>query len=381
MNFVKSKNTFLVICFLLCFSSLTKAQDGAKLKGLVNRFYRIMEGDSAKPRKNYFFTLPIWAVTPETGIKLGLSLGYMFRLGDKEDTRPSMVRVNTSYTQMGQFNIRPGVDIFFDENKYNLKAQYVYNDFNEYYWGIGNQAADSAKELYDFQQHKVNARLTRQVLKSVYVGGQLMYEKIYDTRFKESSLTPSSSTTGINGYDILGAGLALAYDNRDNIYYPLKGAYVEISNYWFFRSNLGHHAFQSVTLDARKFFCLWKENVLAVQAYGSFNEGDVPYRQMGTMGNEMIMRGYYNGRFRDNYFASTQAEFRKTVWGPLGVVVFGGLGNVGSTTQNLLEHIKPNYGFGFRGTAIRREHINARIDFGFGEGKIKGFYFTLSEAF
>jgi hypothetical protein len=31
--------------------------------------------------------------------------------------------------------------------------------------------------------------------------------------------------------------------------------------------------------------------------------------------------------------------------------------------------------------SIRREHINARLDFGFGEKGINGFYFTLGEAF
>lgn len=370
--------------FILIFFFLVKENHAQKDNGiirLVNRFYRIMEGDSAKPKKNYFFTLPIWSVAPETGIKIGLSLGYMFRNGEKENTRPSLVRLNTSYTQNHQLNIRPSADIFFSENKYNLKAQYVYNRFNEYYWGVGNSAPNSAKELYDFKQHKFNARLTRQFVKDLYIGGQVMYEKVYDNKFNAISTAPVSGVAGINGYQILGAGLALAFDNRGNIYYPLKGAYLEISNFFFYTSKMGQYKFSNTTVDFRKYFGLWKENVLAIQGFASINNGDIPYRQMGTMGNEMIMRGYYNGRYRDNHFVAAQAELRKTIWGPLGVVVFGGMGNVGSDFNNLGQHIKPNYGFGFRATTIRREHINARIDFGFGEGKMKGFYFTLSEAF
>jgi hypothetical protein len=57
------------------------------------------------------------------------------------------------------------------------------------------------------------------------------------------------------------------------------------------------------------------------------------------------------------------------------------LGNVGKNESELTQHIKPNYGFGLRGMSIRREHINARLDFGFGEKGINGFYFTLGEAF
>ena len=370
--------------FILIFFFLVKENHAQKDNGiirLVNRFYRIMEGDSAKPKKNYFFTLPIWSVAPETGIKIGLSLGYMFRNGEKENTRPSLVRLNTSYTQNHQLNIRPSADIFFSENKYNLKAQYIYNRFNEFYWGIGNLAPDSADELYDFKQHKFNARLTRQFVKDLYIGGQVMYEKVYENKFKAISTAPVSGVAGINGYQIFGAGLALAFDNRGNIYYPLKGAYLEISNFFFYSSKMGQYKFSNITVDFRKYFGLWKENVLAIQGFASINNGDIPYRQMGTMGNEMIMRGYYNGRYRDNHFVAAQAELRKTIWGPLGVVVFGGMGNVGSDFNNLAQHIKPNYGFGFRATTIRREHINARIDFGFIDGKIEGFYFTLSEAF
>ena len=101
------------------------AQGNGKLERLADRLYSIIEGDSSHPRSQYFFALPMWGISPETGIKLGVSLGYVFRLNGEEDTitRPSMVRLNTSYTQYGQFNIRPSVDVFFMQNKYHLKRE------------------------------------------------------------------------------------------------------------------------------------------------------------------------------------------------------------------------------------------------------------------
>lgn len=377
----KKLHCIALLLFLLCNSAYNGVSAQGKIQQLLNRYYKLVEGDSAKPKKSVLFVLPLWDVTPETGIKLGFSLGYIFRMGPAETTRPSLLRLNSSYTQNRQFNIRPSVDIFFKENTYNLKAQYVYNDFNEYYWGIGSQTLDTAKEAYDFQQHKINLRFTKQVVKNVYAGAQLAYERLNHIHFKEGSPSPSSSVEGINGYNILGAGFCFAYDNRNNIYYPSKGAYLELSNYFYFPSGLSQQKFQNITLDMRKFFPLWKENILAVQGFSSLNFGNVPYRQMGVMGNEMIMRGYYNGRFRDQHFAALQAELRKTIWGPIGMVFFGGFGNVAMQTSNLLQQVKPNYGFGFRFNALRKEHINVRMDFGFGENKIKGFYFTMSDAF
>ncbi len=358
-----------------------KAQDKGKLEQFVDRAYKIVEGDSAKPRSKYFFVIPIWGITPETGIKLGLSVGYVFRMAEDGKTRPSLVRLNTSYTQEEQFNIRPSFDIFFKENLYNLKGQYVFNDFNEYYWGVGNTAQENAKELYDFNQHRFNIRLMRQVVKDVYLGGQVLYEKIYKSKFAPNSIASQSSAKGINGYEVLGVGLAFAYDNRDNVYFPLRGAYLEISNHFFYRASYSDFKFNTLTIDLRKYFPLWKENVFAINGVGTFNLGDVPYRQMGTIGNENFMRGYYNGRYRDHHMFTLQGELRKTIWGPLGLALFGGIGNVGRTFSELGVNLKPNYGIGFRGMVIRKEHINARLDIGFGEANIRGLYFTLSEAF
>ncbi|MBC7383619.1 MAG: BamA/TamA family outer membrane protein [Bacteroidia bacterium] len=358
------------------------AQQKSSMERLIDRTYSIIEGDSAAPRKRYFFVLPIWGIAPETGIRLGVSVGYLFRVKHTDSiTRPSLLRLNTQYTQNGQFSVRPTIDIFFAENKYNLKAQFIYNNFNENYWGIGNKVSENAKENYKFRLNKLNLKLTKQFIKNLYAGLQLQYERLYDIRFNDSSNAPSGGVAGINGYNILGGGIAIAYDNRDHVYYPFKGAYIELSNLSYPQAFGGNHQFHNITFDARKYHRLWKENVLALQLFGNFNFGNVPYRQMGTIGNDMIMRGYYNGRFRDQHLLAFQLELRKIIWGPLGIVVFGGGGNVGRDVPDLLSTIKANYGVGVRFLGIRKEHLNIRTDLGFGQNGIYGFYFTMGEAF
>lgn len=377
----KTYKIYIVLVFFLLLCLHAEAQEKNRLELLIDKAYSIIEGPESKPRKNYFYVVPIWALSPETGIKLGGSFGYVFKTSDDSITRPSSVRLNTSYTQMQQFNIRPHVDIFFKQNSYNLKAQYVFNDFNEFYWGVGNLSPESAKESYNFKQHRLNARLVKQVFKNWYFGPQLMYEKIYKVSFSEASLSPQSMVPGINGYEVLGAGLALAFDSRNNLFFPTSGSYLEISNHMFMSEKLNSYRFKAVVLDLRKYFSIGKKDVLAFQFFGSYNGGYVPYRQMPTIGNDMIMRGYYNGRYRDDHFFASQVEFRKHIWGPIGAAVFAGFGNVGTNLPELSQHLKPNYGIGLRGLMIRKEHLNARIDIGFGEAKTRGVYFTIGEAF
>ncbi|MFY8020929.1 MAG: hypothetical protein ACOVP1_07020 [Bacteroidia bacterium] len=371
----------LGLTLVLLISNSTLAQRKTKFERLMDWGYNIIEGDSAKPRKSVLVLLPIWGVSPETGWQLGLSSGYLLKFSHDATTRPSIIRLNWQITEKKQFSIRPSVDLFLKGNKYNIKGQFVYNKFNENFWGIGNQTQAEDKEQNKFQQYKLNFRFLKQFLKGVYIGPQIQYEKLFDLQLPNNSMFSNKGIAGLDGFETFGLGMVCVYDNRDHVFYTKKGAYIELSSIWNNSSLAGQYNQTNYFLDFRKFKTLWKENVLAVQAVGLVNIGTTPYRQLGTIGNDVFMRGYYNGRFRDQHMFATQIELRKTVWGPFGMVFFGGAGNVGNNAEDLFTSIKPNYGLGIRGVVVRKEHINFRIDMGFGSKGIKGLYLTMAEAF
>ncbi len=376
-------NRFSRIIFLLFFVLFVQHSVIAqsKLENYINKIYDKLEGDSSKPKKSSFFALPIWGVYPETGWQLGLSLVYLYRYSNDSNTRPSLIRLNGQTTELGQYSVRPYIDIFTKNNRYNIKAIYTYRKFNEYFWGIGNNTAEANKALYDYAQNRLQLRATKQVLKGMYVGLQYEANQINNFDFKGNGLFTSPGILGNNGSFTSGAGLVLSLDNRDKIYFPTKGHFIDITNLFNAKALGSDYTYNNITIDARNYIKLWKENILALQAYGSFNDGDIPFKQLATIGSDAYMRGYYNGRYRDKNSMAFQAELRKKVWGPISLTFFGGFGNVGNTTSVLFENIKPNYGIGFRFLAIRREHVNVRIDYGRGENNIQGFYFTMNEAF
>ncbi len=344
--------------------------------------YKIVQGDSASPYKKYYFAVPIIAYKPESRWVLGVSLAYIFRtLQGDGITRPSIIRANVSYSQEHQFAFRPYVEIFTKRNKFNFRGQYNYTDFAEYYWGIGSNTPAANKELYKFQMNKLNQKAAYMVLPKFYAGIQYAYEQMYNVRFEPGSQLELSGLRGSKGYYEAGPGVTMYYDDRDNVYAPIKGHIIELSNV-FYHSLFGSGSnFVNFTFDARKYKQLWKENVLASQFFFNFNEGNIPFRMKGVLGSEMFMRGYYNGRYRDNHAMAFQTELRKTVWGPLGCVVFAGFGNVSNVVSGLLDNIKPNYGAGIRFKAIPREKMNMRLDYGFGSGDNRALYITLNEAF
>lgn len=376
-------NRFLRIILFLFFVSFVQyhVQAQSKLENYINKIYDKLEGDSSKPKKSSFFALPIWGVYPETGWQLGLSLVYLYRYSNDTNTRPSLIRLNGQTTELGQYSVRPYIDIFTKNNGYNIKAIYTFRKFNEYFWGIGNNAPESNKALYDFAQNRLQIRAVKQIVKGIYLGLQYEANQVNNFDFRGNALFTLPSMLGNNGSFTSGAGLVLSFDNRDKIYFPTKGHFIDITNLFNAKVLGSDYTYNNITIDARDYIKLWNQNILALQAYGSFNDGDIPFKQLATIGSDAYMRGYYNGRYRDKNAMAFQAELRKKVWGPISLTFFGGFGNVSNSTSVLFENIKPNYGIGFRFLAIRREHVNVRIDYGRGENNIQGFYFTMNEAF
>lgn len=344
--------------------------------------YKIVQGDSANPKKKYFFIIPFASYKPETRWQGGISFSHFFRAKNNDSlTRPSVVRLNLSYTQNHQYSIRPMFDVFTNKNKYSLRGQMQYTKFIENYWGIGQNSFYANKELYSFNQYKINIKATRLIKKGFYAGIQVDFENLYNVSNQNVSLMALSDIEGTKGYHSLGLGPVITFDNRNHIYFPTKGHIIDISSTIHHKQLGSSSTFANLNIDARKYVRLWKENVLAFQTYALFNQGNVPYRLLGTLGNESYFRGYYYGRFRDLNALTFQTELRKQIWGPLSMVAFGGVGNVASQIVNLNKNVKAMYGVGLRFKAIPREKINFRFDYAIGENGREAFYVTLNEAF
>jgi hypothetical protein len=94
------------------------------------------------------------------------------------------------------------------------------------------------------------------------------------------------------------------------------------------------------------------------------------------------MRGFFYGRYRDNFYAMMLAEYRQYFWKSFGFAVFAGIGDV---SNNLLEYqfvnLKYSLGTGLRYMFNKDQKVNLRKDIGFGNDGNRGIYFGIQEAF
>ncbi|WP_035727771.1 BamA/TamA family outer membrane protein [Eisenibacter elegans] len=342
------------------------------------------EAPTDREKNLHFIPLPVLYYAPETSLGFGALASFNFKIGDDWDnTRTSNVRSYLLYTLNQQLDINAMYTLFSAGERYLTRGQVSYSRFPEFFYGVGNDLSDENEELVDYRRIRLEHRLAKQIFPHFFVGAQYRLAYLYDLVAVPGGMLEGGNITGSQGYTLSGLGLAAVYDTRDNILNPTRGVYLELSHHSYLQLLGSTQSPSSLLVDLRKYVGLFdSKHVLAFQGFGFFNAGDVPFKEMGEMGGTMIMRGYYNGRYRAPHHWAVQAEYRAPVVWRLGLTGWAGLGDVSDERGQLrFDNLKPNYGAGLRFMIDTEDRVNIRLDYGFGHKGISGFYLDITEAF
>ena len=104
---------------------------------------------------------------------------------------------------------------------------------------------------------------------------------------------------------------------------PARGFFAQLEQQ-FFPGWLGNDdSFKRTSVDFRYYQKMWKGAILASQLQGTFNYGKHPPSMVSLMGGSYAMRGYYEGRYRDNDLIQFQVEYRQKIYNRHGIVAWG----------------------------------------------------------
>jgi len=366
-----TRKTPIIRIFWLCCSLFTSISLHAQL-------------DSLPAKIRHVLVLPIIASSIETGWSFGGAGAFTFHLkGHDSATRTSNAQALALYTTRGQLVVALNGSIYFPGERYILNQQLSYSSFPDNFWGLDKTAPDSAKESYKFKQYYVYLHPQRLIGRNLFIGILYEYQRVFDVEYQGGGLFDKQDIAGREGYHVSGLGLSVTYDSRNNAFSPDQGMMMQFSFNHFFPSLGSDYQYTNFIIDLRKFIRVRRREVLALQAYGFFNEGEVPLRSLAYLGGANSLRGYYEGRYRDKNMAALQAEYRVPLFWRMGAVAFGDIGNIGARLSDLtFQGMKYSYGGGLRVALNRTEKLNLRLDYGIGQGKHNnGFYLQLGEAF
>lgn len=363
-----------LLTLLFCFSSaslLAQVQDSTSVPQKVPQ---------RKDKKVRFTAMALPSRAPENGWYVQGGVIGLFRTQHQDTTlRVSNIYVFGLYSQLHQYRVSLGGDIFTPKEKWYINFWYYTSHYPDYYYGVGSNTSPNNKELIDFNVWHINTNVYRRVKKNTFVGISQWYERVYNLSYPADGIMATDPPVGATGYSVSGFGPRLRYDGRDNILSSLKGAFAEVSWQTFQKWTGSAYNFNWFYVDLRYFKPIIpaKRHILALQYYYSFTGGTVPFRQLSYINT----RAYHPNIYRDKICSWMQAEYRFPVWKFIGLSVFGGTAIAASGNDKwFAEGIKPNAGVGLRFRVIPEYNMNLRIEYGVGQNT-SSFYIAFYDAF
>lgn len=328
---------------------------------------------------------PVVSYAPETNLSLGLGMKGLFKMkGSGSETRTSNMPLTVQYTIENKYLFFSGFQIFWPKERYILAGNLRVQSFPSLFFGLGPDTPKTNEEEFGYSQILFEPIFTKKLLlPHLFLGGGIRYNKISSVESQPDGLLENTVQLGALGSTSAGFQFAMIYDNRDNLLNAKKGVYLQLTHGFYGKILGGTQKFELTRFDFRYYLQPNKtsKNVLAFQLQAQFSHNDVPLLELGRLGGDVTMRGYFEGRYTDRHLIATQVEWRQKLSRLLGLTAFTGIGGVApSLGEFSFDNVRPAVGVGVRFLIDPKEDLNLRLDFGRGQEKLS-YYFKIAEAF
>ncbi len=338
--------------------------------------------DSSNAKRRILLTgIPILFYTPETRFGFGAAGVCIFNFKSDSLLAPrSSVNLGFTYTQNKQILFYLPYTLFIRNRSYQLYGELAYNRYTYNFYGVGNEQPKNFVEKYGVEFPRLRITALKKVSRHFYAGLRYAYDQFSLFGLDSTGQLYKKDIPGSTGGTVSGFGVVGLYDSRDYIFYPSKGFWGELVIYRDDHLTGSSFNYTRIAFDLSRYFH-YRDNILALNLYTLYSDSDLPFFQMGVLGGQKKMRGFYEGRYRDNNVLVFQAEYRRHLFWQLGFTLFGDIGQVASRYDRFnANDWRYTYGAGLRLMIDKAQRINLRVDIGIGNNKVLP-YFTIGEAF
>jgi hypothetical protein len=373
-------------------STVTKSASG---QAALNQFDDAKaSGGKSKPAKEDddrgLVLLPVIVSDPLLGVGLGAAGMYSFLLGEGPHARGSYISASALITTNKQIKLALTHNIDVSEDHFVFRGRILFKLFSEDYWGIGNDTPDSNQRQLKYDSIDYLGRLNvATTYENWFVGPLIRFYITWNTSLEEPYPPPELAGDELKSFLMLGLGLSLVYDSRDNLTNTYEGFYaaLELINLpsGFPRAPDTTVGNINATADIRGF---WKpfpelDHIFAARAAAELTFGRVPFAMLPSPGRDEKLRGHLEGRLRDYDLVSVDLEYRIRWWGPLGSTVFASWALLfGEEGDRITWNTMPkSVGFGLRYMVQKTDRVNLRLDIGFDFEGTTAVIFECGEAF
>lgn len=329
-----------------------------------------------------FVPIPIIGYSPDTGVLLGGS-GFLYWEPETnaESNDNNTVSLALMYGTRGMYAAPLNVSFNLADGAWKPDFDVYLGRSPEDFFGIGPETGEGDGEVYRQLLFDAEASVLRRLRRGVYLGPVVRGFFLDVDEVEEGGLLDEKGPTGVEGIETLGGGARLVLDTREPQLYPLTGTLLRVQALGYPSGQGTHDGFLSSGVDYRRYFNPGGEHVVALQGVVDLAAGDVPFQSLPSLGGQDELRGYPEGRYRDDVAVRAQAEYRFPIRRRFGGVVFGAAGQVAPAVEELT-FLDPaaSAGIGLRFTLDTRQNLNLRFDLARSREGVS-FYVAFREAF
>ncbi len=339
--------------------------------------------------------LPGAFYSQETGVGFAAYGNYTYPIqGTGPDTWSSSLTSAIVYTLKKQTSMTVWSSIYLGHaNDWAIETEISGEHFPTNYFGVG-PTTEASYQVFTRRQFRAENAVRRRVYEQLYVGLAHRFSAV-DVRdvgapspgpnsdevvWTDDTQLGSGNVTGENGTRTNGLGALVRWDTRDNNQSARHGALVdfELSAYPIWIGSTS--SFVLSRADFRGYIPVGR-GVIAGQWLTELGAGDIPFTAMSELGGDEMLRGMFQGRYRDKNSTTVQLELRHPIVWRFGAVAFISTGHVFPSFNELTQHA-PRWtaGGGIRFVVDETARSNIRVDVGAGPDGT-GFIFTFGEAF
>lgn len=355
----------------------------------VKRNHKVEDSANLRPGVVYPAVFPAVGYTIANGPIATIGMNFSFYTDSIQVTDLSTVVANPLISLLHQFVFPVISSIWTKDNQWNFLGDWRYYKYPSYTYGLGSKTTFGNADLINYSYIKVYQEALYHLGHNMYAGlgynldyhyniNDENYNSNYRTYYNDSSLNRTISS---------GLVAHIKYDSRTNTNNP-RDAFFASVQYRYNTTLLGSdNNWHELNLEFRDYIPVGKNNTLALWNWDVFTfGGQVPYLDLPSTGWDTYAnsgRGYIQGRYRGTDLLYGEGEFRFGILknGLLGGVVFVNAESVPEWPSNKFEAVDLGEGVGLRIKLNRYSNTNFCIDYGFGSGGSRGFFFNLGEVF
>lgn len=321
--------------------------------------------------------LPFLSFAPTTGVSGGIVGGYY---QPESRGRPaSSVEASVTVTQKRQLILEVEPDLYLNEGRWRLHGDLQAAHFPDLFYGIGGDTPEAAEESYTSRYLLADLTAQRRVRPNLRVGPRVFVRAETVTEPDPGGVIDRGQVAGADGGVTAGLGATALWDARDSRRYPRRGTYAEGTTTLYSAAWGSDYTYGQGSVDLRGYRPFGR-GIVAGQAYAEAVAGTAPFQLLPLLGGADRMRGFREGRLRDNVYWTVQAEYRVPLFWRFKATAFASVGEVGPRVGTpLVRDIEAAVGLGGR-LRLTDGGVHGRMDLAYSATGVE-LYLGLGEAF